>query len=218
MKKLMRLLTGILLISMLFMRASAYTITREQTEVLRHYKIFQGDETGNLNLDTPITRAELCKILCAAQGYADGEYVRTDEIIADVPSTHWAYPFFVSAKALSLIPPDENGYFYPESNMTNQELIKAMVSLLGYTPLAEDMGGFPQGYYDVAKRLQFVTANECKPKEYALRGDAAKWIYRALDIPLMCQTGYGEVITYGIMDGSGNTSLDTLRLRLKSVD
>lgn len=47
--------------------------------------------------------------------------------------------------------------FEPERNITEDELIKIMVSALGYDYAAGYMGGFPSGYRTVARRLGLYT-------------------------------------------------------------
>lgn len=115
-------------------------------------------ENGNLNTESPITRAELAKMLCVAGGLtAEGS---TDaSAFTDVTPAHWAYAYICAAKDAGLVVGDENGFFNPEAHVTNEETVKMIVSLIGYSPMAVSTGGFPAGYNATAARRR-----KCKLK------------------------------------------------------
>jgi hypothetical protein len=72
-----------------------------------------GDESGNYNPDSLVTRAEMVKMI--GMGSASGEY-------ADVDASHWGYEYITS----SGVAPDENGNFRPSEPMTRGDIIELL--------------------------------------------------------------------------------------------
>ncbi len=208
-------------------------VTMEQKlSDLKAYKIFEGDENGNLNLDREITRAEFCKVICTALGYgeikteaSDGSDIVYDEkenvyivssesIFNDVATTHWAYGYIKAAYDLGLINGVGDNRFCPSDYITEIDAIKIIVSALGYAPQAEQTGGYPDGYRRSAERFGIATDNLDKA---ILREKVADYIHTALDVPLMVSTGFDfktQSASYVIADGKNGMEKITLRTSL----
>ncbi len=199
-------------------------VTDEQKADLKELGIMVGDENGDLRLDDTITRAEVIKMICVAGNISIENQEELTFSIApetqsvykypDVSDNHWAYQYIKSAKTYGIIEGDENGNFNPENNVTNEEVIKMVVALLGYSPMAETRGGYPAGYTATATQIGLTTDMQFEVDAPAIRRDVAKIIYRALDTPLMVQTGINfstQNAEYKIMDGKNGVDLMTLR-------
>lgn len=207
-------IVGLLLIVSLFSPVYAEGLSSDKLNVLEAYKIFQGDETGALHLEEAITRAEFCKVICSALGYNDAGDDGAESVYADVEPSHWAYSYIQCAKALQLIDGVGDTLFMPDEPILNQDVIKIIVTALGYEPKAAGLGGYPTGYAAVAAELGLTASKALILSENAIRGDVADMVYTALTVPLMQQTEFGESAQYTIMDGSDGTALVTLKSKL----
>jgi len=90
-------------------------------------KIISGDENGNLNLDSLITRAEFVKTI-------NRYFNLTEKSIngfSDVAENKWYYNEMLIAKQAGYIKGDENGFANPELNITRAEVSVIIARLLG---------------------------------------------------------------------------------------
>lgn len=219
MKKILHILLCLSILTSAVVSVSANELSSEQLSTLYEYGIFQGDENGNLNLDNNITRAEFCKVILSSLGYSKDTLRKFDDVrdFTDVDSKHWAYLYINNAKKLSLINGYEDGLFFPDQNISINEMIKIVVSALGYESIAKENGGYPDGYIAVSKNLNLLQDVERLPEEPALRKNVASVIFTALNVPIMQRVEYGDRTVYKIMDGTGNEPLITLASRLKNI-
>ena len=171
--------------------------------------IMQTDSDGNFAGENTITRREMAKIIADIYNYGTendevakwkDEFfkdfnVETSlilpqegddeaEIFADVSASDEAYDAIklVSQKGIMVGVGDNE--FNPDGNITVEQLIKTVVSILGYAPEAAQNGGYPNGYTLSAENLG-LTKGVGNYKAYATRNDAAKILYNALDVELM---------------------------------
>ncbi len=183
----------------------------EQAADLKAFGIMVGDEDGNMRLSDSITRAEAVKMICVAGGINDVSMI---DAFPDVEDKHWAYKYICTAKENNIIAGDENGNFNPESNITNEEIVKMIICLLGYGERANQLGGYPGGYTMQASSLKITENMQLEVNAAATRNDVGVMIANALDAPMMMQDGFGAEITYIVMDGEDGRELITLRKRL----
>jgi len=186
----------------------------EQLKDLKKYNIMAGDEDGNLRLEDTITRAEATKMICATFNLELDTFANDIEPskFPDVPDSHWAKNYINVMKDYGIIEGDENGNFNPEADVSNEEIIKILVTALGYTPMAEQTGGFPMGYTRTAQRMGLTEGLKLEVETPAVRGDVAQMFAVALDMPIMAQNSWSpEGVTYVILDGSAGTELRTMR-------
>lgn len=172
--------------------------------------IVSGDDQGNFNPDSTITRAEFTKIVCEIQNMG-GEGNKGATAFTDVPADHWASGYINFASSMGIINGMGDGTFNPEGPVTYEQAVKMLVATLGYEPMAASMGGYPTGYLAIAQQrgvLKSITAPASTAE--ATRGLIAQITYNALDVPMMVQTGFGSDITYEVQDGSNYTARTTL--------
>ncbi len=176
-------------------------------QVLYALDIMQGDGDGSFRPEDSITRAEMAKILVAAQYLPVTEFAESGFL--DVPQTHWAKNCIAMAATQGLMVGDGDGNFHPEHAVTGAELCKVVTVLLGYAPAAETTGGYPEGYINTVKN--YVVAEHAvrmpDTDAPATRLEVASLIYHALQAPLMEQTTFGapENAEFAILDGSAGT-------------
>lgn len=180
----------------------------EPYKTLNYFKIFQGDENGMLNIDKNITRAEMCKVMCCTMNIDTSDSLPVNVLMfRDVNTTDWFYNYVHQAYSLNLICGNDKGYFEPNANILYRDVIKIIVTALGYADLAENNGGYPNGYIDVASELGLTKDLLICDMESAVRGDVAIIINNALDVPLM-EEGF-------IMDGNNGYPYKTFRYMLE---
>ena len=108
-----------------------------------------------------------------------------------------------------------NSLFLPDKDITYNEAVKTIITVLGYEPLALQKGGYPQGYLNTANELGLILYPYAQ--DHNITGqEMCDIIHKALDTPLMKQNGFGAVISYITMDGKNGIELQTLRTMRES--
>ncbi len=126
-----------------------------EIQALKDNGIIVGDQNGDLRPDEELTRAEFATILCHAIGVdklAESAEMIEKEYFSDVPSTHWAAGYINTAFEYKAINGFDDGTFRPENPVTNEQVVKMLVAAWGYGDEAEKLGGYPNGYMEVAKK------------------------------------------------------------------
>ncbi len=212
MKKILCIITALSFILSTLAYAEGASITEAQKSDLHNLGIMVGDEDGNLRLNDTITRAEAIKMICIAGNIPT--YDEFKNTFPDVDKNHWAYKFFCAAVKNDIIIGDGN--LNPECNITNEEIVKILVRLLGYSEFAEMQGGYPAGYMMAGTRFGITSTLQLAINTPATRNDVGIMICNALDIPIMIQNPYSPdgAVEYIILDGSNQTEKVTLRSKL----
>ena len=142
----------VILLSTCFVTVSAAGVLSDEMILdLKAFDILQGDETGALNLDQELTRAEISKVVAVVMQVEEVKYPEDYGVIYhDVPSSHWAFPYVTMLSGLGLLNGNPDGYFYPDATVTGAEAMKILVHMIGFGIEAEDMGGYPYGYCSTA--------------------------------------------------------------------
>lgn len=115
-------------------------------DALKGYEFVDGDENGNPMLDEVLTREQLAKIYATVAGKdADAlEFAQAPNYDDADQISEWAVPYVAYAQ--------ENGWmigdgtpntFRPEDRISGQELLTAMLRMLGYTEEAADWTNVP---------------------------------------------------------------------------
>lgn len=218
MKKIISAILAAVSILTITSYARAPRLTDEQADDLGGFGIMTGDPDGNRRLEDNITRAEAVKMICTAGNLKVSTLEDEACIFPDVSAEHWAYDYINTAESNNIVSGDENGFFNPESNVTNEEIIKMITSLIGYGYWAEQNGSFPSGYTSIASKLGITADMQFDINTAAVRNDVAVMIYRALDIPLLIQQvdedGNDIDDAYVMANGTSDIPYITLRKKL----
>ena len=166
--------------------------------VLKHLGLIDGYSETEYAPEKLITRAEFCKMAVKFLGLSTNGVTHT---FSDVSKSHWAAEYISLMAAQGYINGMGDGRFEPESEITLNQAVKIMVSMLGYTPEAQANGGYPTGYNNVGAKLELYKNISVTGDEALTRGDAAILFKNSSEAELMYQTGYGnnDIYTY---DGS----------------
>lgn len=215
-KKIVALIMAFVLLGCLnvFAQESKNSPTQEQIETVTSYKIFIGNENGDLMLDENVSRAQMCKILFAARGVKPKE-LSQENMFSDVNTEHWAYSYIVAAQDEKLIAGFPEGVFKPDENVKIQDAVKMIVCTLGYEELALAKGGYPTGYIVTAMQQGITKDVPFKLDKNATRGQIVKLIYNSLDVPIMQKLEYEDKTEYKMMNGKDETELITWRTMLE---
>ena len=143
--------------------------------------IVKGDENGNFNPDSTITRAEFATMMCRVLGVEDQALTITQSSFTDVPVGHWACGYITEAVNLGLVNGYGDGRFGPSDTLTYQQAVKVLVCAWGYGDDAIMAGGWPDGYISVANDLGFTQGTATSASDIP-RSIVAILIYNALKI------------------------------------
>ncbi len=191
-----KLLTAAIAICMVLGSMSAFAVSDKVVFDITSLGIVTGDEQGNLLLNEEITRAEFAKMMINLRGYAEiSEMNSGSKLFSDIPEGHWAKSTINFAASIGMFEGYPDGNFGPEDKVLLQDAIKTVVKALGYDVVAQQKGGYPNGYIMVATEQQLlkdITASYSAP---AVRGDVMTLLYNALDVELLQEaTSNGRVV------------------------
>ena len=167
----------------------------EPVSFLSALQIMRGYTNGKFMPDEKITRAEFVATIIRALG---DKVIKSDgtRYYGDVPTDFWAFDAINSATYMDLIHGKGDGTFAPNDNITGEQALKIICHALGYKPLAEYRGGFPDGYVDVASELKLTGYIKSGLSAPITRGEVAWIIYKALHTDVLQQTMYSLILPF----------------------
>ena len=195
--------------------ALAVTSRDDAAQVLAALDIMTGDESGNLNLSAPVTRAEFVKMLMAASPISVGDVTYVSPY-PDVPASHWAAPYVEAAVAAGYVTGYLDGTFRPANTITLAEGVVMALRLLGYTN--EDFSGsFPAGQMAMYRTLDLDEGITIGQNDTMTRQDAMYLFYNLLTAPSKTtgQPYLSSVLGYGL---TADGEVDTLALLNGTMD
>ena len=207
MKKIFAALTALLLLLSAFpvsaLEKDAGLTEAQIIETVRALEIMQGDENGNLKLDSSVTRAQFVKMAVAASVYKDDADVRLATAqFPDVSARHWAAGYIHVGVASGWIKGYLDGTFRPDGNVKTEEAVTIVLKLLGYTD-ADFIGSYPDGQLAKYKALKLNTGISAVRGDELTRRDCMRLIYNALCTATKSGTPYAQTLGYAV-DADGN--------------
>lgn len=127
-----------------------------------------------------------------------GEYIKSIlNLISDDQSTGVEFSKTQTDEAFSLgIIADKNNV-NASLPMKLEDALKVSVNAMGYSPLAEQYGGYPHGHMKVANKLDLLDGLNAKMGDYLTREEAAVLIYNtALASPFITYSYTNEGLSY----------------------
>ncbi len=175
-------------------------------ETVRALGILVGDSQGNLNLSSPVTRAEFVTMMTAASSYKNtvgsGYGV---SLFKDVKSTHWASEYVKLAVEQSWMAGYVDGTFRPERTITLEEACTALLRLLGYDS-GSLAGSFPTAQLSKAGAVGLLDDVTASQGEALTRQDCVTLFYNLLVAGNSSGAIYGATLGYTITNGEVNYS------------
>ena len=184
----------------------------EEIKVVEGLGLMDQIAEGEFSPDAIVTRADIADLLSRFIAYGQGDSendswfffgdASEDEglktppepkkyMFEDVDASHWAYQQIEKAVTFGLMRGTETNLFSPDENATLDQVVKTIVSLLGYGPKAEQLyGGYPDGYYRVATELGLLKGFTITREQTVTRAQFAVIVYRALFTEVSMIDGY----------------------------
>jgi len=149
-----------------------------------------------------LSRMELAKMYYKIiTGNKIPEYTDYESSYTDVTENEYAYIKTVSEAGI--MTGVSQTVFGTSQNVTYIQLLKTVVTLLGYESHARASGGWPAGYYSVAAKLGLTQNPPSDMNYYVTFNGAADVLRLAADADMVIRTDYGEDETYINYDGFG---------------
>lgn len=196
-KKLSALLAAALAVSMLTLPAGAVSQSTA-LETVRALGILAGDNQGNLNLSSAVTRAEFVTMMTAASSYKDtvgsGYGV---SLFKDVKSSHWASEYIRLAVEQNWMTGYTDGTFRPGRTITLEEACTALLRLLGYDA-SSLAGSFPTAQLSKAGAVGLLDDVTTKQGQTLTRQDCVTLFYHLLLAETRAGAVYGTTLGYTV--------------------
>lgn len=193
-------------------RAAAEDVPQgEKALVLRELEVMVGDETGDLQLARPVTRAEFTKLLIALspQGDTIGGQAATSPY-PDVSYRAWYAPYVRAAVEAGLVQGDLAGYFHPDRTITLGEGATMAVRLLGYPDAEFAAHRWPAGQLALFRSLELTAGMTAREAGDVLsRADCLHLFYNLLTVPTRSGTPYITALG-GRLNAEGEVDLRAL--------
>ncbi|MBQ3426657.1 MAG: S-layer homology domain-containing protein [Clostridia bacterium] len=131
---------------------SAKSTTETVTDVNDRFEILKRIDVVDWSTDGAVTRGEFAKITVGlANGFNAEDYAKYDSPFYDVNENTRYRNEIIGAYSLGII--SGGGEFRPNDVITYNEVVKMLMSLMGYDTYASYRGGYPSGYLSVANEL-----------------------------------------------------------------
>lgn len=169
-----------------------------------------------------ITRGEFGYLAAAAFGYPlDG----TERCFADMDYSKEYAGAVVSLYSAGIVNGNAGGSFYPDNDITVADAAAIMIRTLGYSVMADSMGGYPAGYIAAANKTGLFYGLSLG--EYMTVSDAVRLVFNAMTVDRMEKSysgeesysveedsnelynRYGLKYAYGVVEKNKITSLDS---------
>ena len=170
-------------------------------EAIQALGIITGDSSGNLNLSSPVTRAEFVTMMTAASSYKDsiGEGSGVS-LFKDVKSDHWASEYIRLAVEQGWTSGYVDGTFRPDEQITLEDACTALLKMLGYdsSTLA---GSYPSAQLSKASSVGLRDDLDAVQGEALTRQDCVMLFYNLLVSDDSSGTVYGTTLGYTVTNG-----------------
>ena len=178
--------------------APASVSQEDALQALSALGIFSGDDQGNLNLGSRVTRAEFVTMLVRATPGGSQIGQAATSPYPDVPRSHWASGFVEAAVSQGLVSGYSDGTFRPNKEITLAEGVSMALQLLGYGP--EDFSGaYPTGQLALYRSLRLDRGISAVSATAPLtRQDAMYLFYNLLSAPTKDGAAYLTTLGYSL--------------------
>lgn len=160
---------------------------QEAIGFLAYLGIFTGDENGNMNPESDVTRAEIAAIILREMNITDMNTY--NDTFSDVDDGHWAADIIQTAYDNGIINGYDDGTFGPDEDVTYEQAVKMVMCAINYEDYAKPYGGYPDGYLKIANDEDITDHVSGKVGEAITRRNIAKLVYNSLTAPYPVATG-----------------------------
>lgn len=166
---------------MVFSASAVFAKEAADFSVLKALNIMVGDETGNMHLESLVTRAEFIKLASEISDYRNAiPLTQKTSPFSDVPFTHWASAYVKAGVERGIVSGYLDSTFRPENPVTYGEAITILLRILGYND-ADFGDAYPYGQYALAENIDLLEGIEADLFTAIDRKTAAELLLNALD-------------------------------------
>lgn len=209
----------------------------EAIDVVTGLGIMNGNSDGTFLPDDNLTRADFAQIIANIyhygstddgvtewkQSFFDGALeennlipedvmnMQSGNLFDDVSSGSENYKAIELVYSMGIMVGVGNGNFEPDSNVTVEQALKVILTMMGYGYQAALKGGYPNGYRTISSE-KGLTGGIDDLSKYATRRDIAQILYNALDVELMQLVTENGRISYKQIKG------DTFLTKLLEIE
>lgn len=203
MKKIFLILSFVLALGATVQAAELKDISNYKFEkeilTLQALHIVEGDENNNFHPTETVKRSEAAKMLMTAFNAEGFQCPQKTTEFSDVASSHWASGYIQAATDIGYITGMGDGTFQPDAEITLEQACTLVVRALGYDILAENSGGYPNGYLRYAEQLDLKEKLSLANTDAITRGELAYLFAQAMEAPMIQSDG----IQMQMMSGRG---------------
>lgn len=158
--------------------------------------IIKGDGNGNYRLEDTMTRAEFSTCITRLMGYEDvAESLPFIPRFEDVDASSSMAPYINFLVDLNVVNGVSETHFAPNQEILYPQAVKILVNILGYGIVAQERGGYPDGYLSVSASIGLLKG--VVPSDPLTRGNVVELIYNALDIEILEEQSDATVVKSG---------------------
>ncbi len=159
-------------------------------------------DTQDVTLKQVLTRGEFAEFIFRTFSSVTTGFSSDKVVFSDLSPEHPHFNHVMYMVSAGYMGGYGDGTFKPENEIKRNEVIKTLVSILGYDYLAKARGGYPMGYEIVAKTYNLLNGVCFDYEEYILKEEILKILINALDVPLAVIDGIdGEDYVYTSYNG-----------------
>ena len=186
MKSLKKTLVLLVVLSMLLSAISPVFAVKFNDEIPEAYwehanklaavGVIAGDQNGNFNATSNITRAEMAVIVCKMAGLNEASATASKNIpsiFSDVPAGEWYTGWVNLAVDNGMIAGFPDQTFRPNDPLTTNQAITLVVKSLGKGVYVDKMGTWPGNYVQEAAKLGLTNDMVDTGSDLANRGNVA---------------------------------------------
>lgn len=160
-----------------------YSQYKDSIELVAHIGLMNGEDKNEFGPDLNMTRAELASLV--ARNILKQNYAVTEALPRDVASSHWAAGDICFVKEYGYMVGYADGSFGPEDSVTYNQVVKTLVSALGYDSMAENKGAkYPESWLLAAEEIKLTKGTEAGGENEIRRDLVAKLLDNALTIKI----------------------------------
>ena len=211
MKKILSLLLAAVMLTGSLPAALAASDTSDSVieQVVKAAEIMVGDSSGNLNLDSTVTRAEYAKMLvCASTSKDSVAGASNSSPFKDVPYTHWAAGYIKTAVQQGWLSGYLDGSYKPNKTVTLEEAVTGVLKLLGYST-TDLSGSYPNAQLALYKSLNLNTRITASQGSSMTRRNMMYLFYNLLNTKTKDGQVYAQTLGYTL---NSNNEIDYLSM------
>lgn len=211
MKKILSLLLAAVMLTGSLPAALAASDTSDSVieRVVKAAEIMVGDSSGNLNLDSTVTRAEYAKMLvCASTSKDSVAGASNSSPFKDVPYTHWAAGYIKTAVQQGWLSGYLDGSYKPNKTVTLEEAVTGVLKLLGYST-TDLSGSYPYAQLAMYRSLGLNTRITAAQGSSMTRRNMMYLFYNLLNTKTKDGQVYAQTLGYTL---NSNNEIDYLSM------